>query len=39
LADLGVDGTIILEETLRKNDVKVWAAFIWVRMKSIGRLF
>jgi hypothetical protein len=34
LSDLGIGGRIILKYTLKKEDVRVWTRFIWLRIGS-----
>jgi hypothetical protein len=34
--DRGIDERIILRRILRKQDVKVWAGFIWLKTTSVG---
>jgi hypothetical protein len=36
LEELGVDGRIILELILGKQDGKVWTEFIWLRVGTIN---
>jgi hypothetical protein len=36
LVDLGEDGKKILKWILKKQVLRVWAAFIWLRINSIG---
>jgi len=36
--DLGVDGRIILEWILGKQDRKIWIALIWFRIRTSGGL-
>jgi hypothetical protein len=36
--DLGVDGRLILEWILEKQNWKLWTVFIWLRIGIIGRL-
>jgi hypothetical protein len=38
LAEVGVDERIILKLILMKLGVRVWAAFIWIRIRSSGGL-
>jgi hypothetical protein len=36
LGDLGVDGKIILKRILGKQDVRMWTAFIWLKMDPLA---
>jgi len=38
LEDLGVDGKIILERSLRKQSGKIWTGYILLRIGTSGRL-
>jgi hypothetical protein len=38
LEDLDVDGRIILKSILGKQVLRVWNAFIWLRIGTIGRI-
>ena len=38
LEDLGVDGRMTLKRTLNKQDVRVWASFIWLMRGTNCRL-
>jgi hypothetical protein len=39
LIDLGIDGRVILKFILKKYGVRVWAAFIKLRIGSSGGFF
>jgi hypothetical protein len=39
LKELGVDGRIVLECIIGKQDGKVWAGCIWIRIRTSGGLF
>jgi hypothetical protein len=37
LEELGIDGRIILKwKELRKQDVRMWTGFVWLRIGSTG---
>jgi hypothetical protein len=38
LERIDIDGRIILESILRKQGWKMWARFIWLRIKTSGGL-
>jgi hypothetical protein len=35
LGDLGIDGKILLKQILKKQDVRVWIGFMWLRRVHI----
>jgi hypothetical protein len=37
--DLGTDDKILLKWTLKKQRVRMWVAYIWLRTGSIGKPF
>jgi hypothetical protein len=39
LGELGIDGRIILKWILKKENVKVWTDFMWLRIGASGRIF
>jgi hypothetical protein len=38
LEDISIDGRIISEEILRKEDGEFWTGFIWLRIGTSGEL-
>jgi len=32
LRDLGIDGKIVSDWTSKKQDIRVWTGFIWIRI-------
>jgi hypothetical protein len=39
LEELGIDGRIILERILRKYLLRLWTAFVWLKVMSSGECF
>jgi hypothetical protein len=39
LGDIGVDGRIVLKRIVKKQGVKMWPGFVWIRIGFSGGLF